>query len=228
MTAATIPPVKVLLIGDSGVGKSSLMLRFSSNTFSEEISATIGIDFKVKATEIVDPTTNERRSITMQIWDTAGQERFRTLTSSYYRGAHAVVLVYDVNEPQSFQNLSKWLEEAKTFCGSSSSGATSAAVFLLIGNKIDRAAAAAGPMAVPKASAQEFARENKMLFCLCSAKTKEGVVDAFDEVARAVYDRTVEAGDSRMDGGRNGGVRLDGREPGRSGGGGGGGSGMCC
>ncbi len=179
--AACLPPLKVLLIGDSGVGKSSLMLRFASNTFSQDISATIGIDFKVKATEVMDPVTGERRTVKIQIWDTAGQERFRTLTSSYYRGAHAVVLVYDVNEPQSFQDLGRWLEEAKSFCG------TAETVFLLIGNKIDAAAGSA--MAVPKDTGHAFAKEHKMLFCLCSAKTKEGVDQAFDEVARAVVDR---------------------------------------
>jgi Ras-related protein Rab-18 len=180
---AALPPIKVLLIGDSGVGKSSLMLRFASNTFSQDISATIGIDFKVKATEVVDPVTGERRTVKMQIWDTAGQERFRTLTSSYYRGAHAVVLVYDVNESPSFQALDRWLEEATSFCGAAST------VFLLIGNKIDAVAGPAAAMAVSKDDGHAFAKQHKMLFCLCSAKTKEGVDQAFDEVARAVVDR---------------------------------------
>jgi small GTP-binding protein len=195
----SLGPIKVLLVGDSGVGKSSLMLRFATGTFSEDISATIGIDFKVKTTDVIDSKTFERKSVKMQIWDTAGQERFRTLTSSYYRGAHAVVLVYDVNDAETFVNLTRWLDEAKSFCTAEST------VFLLVGNKID--AGSSGPTAVSRERAHAFAKENKMLFCLTSAKTKEGVDDAFDEVARSVCDRMQHAEDvdSTADGGA---VRL--------------------
>lgn len=197
--------VKSVLVGDSGVGKSSILLSFTNGTFTENQTATIGIDFKVKKVEVIDNASGHRRLVTMQLWDTAGQERFRTLTSSYYRGAHAVVLIYDVNEPQSFYGLVKWLEEARAYCDTGSSSSSTAhgslhtagddeaahnddIVYLLIGNKTDRCSSEA-EMPVSRAEAQNFARQHRMLFALTSAKTQEGIKDAFDELARSVYDR---------------------------------------
>lgn len=183
---------KVLLLGDSGVGKSSLMLSFTSGVFDSDISSTIGIDFKVKAVEVID-ATGGRKKINLHIWDTAGQERFRTLTSSYYRGAHAVVLVYDVNEPQTFYGLQRWIEEADVFCRNN---VQDVAIYLLIGNKIDMCVEegsagedGAPSMAVPKEQAQQLARERGMLLAFTSAKTLVGVHQAFDELARSVYDK---------------------------------------
>lgn len=171
------PPVKVLLIGDSGVGKSSLMLRFTADAFDEAISATIGIDFKVKQVQLEDG-----RSLTLQLWDTAGQERFRTLTSSFYRGAHAVVLVYDTTQRSTFDNLKHWVEEANTYCRASGGQVS----YLLIGNKVDLLGESNPKECVSREEAEAFARSNRMLFALCSAKTKEGVIHAFAEVARSV------------------------------------------
>ena len=90
---------KVLLIGDSGVGKSSILLRFTDDTFEEQMASTIGVDFRVKTVALGG------KACKLTIWDTAGQERFRTLTSSYYRGAHGIILVYDVNDRDSFAHL---------------------------------------------------------------------------------------------------------------------------
>lgn len=174
--------IKILLVGDSGVGKSSLMLRFVHGTFEPDISSTIGIDFKVKHVDVVDPIDGSTKTVTAQIWDTAGQERFRTLTSSYYRSAHAVVLVYDVHEPSSFEGVTKWLAEANNFLAGED------VVYLLVGNKTDLCESH-DSMPVSKATAQRFAQEHKMLFALCSAKTKEGVMHAFEEVVRKVYDK---------------------------------------
>lgn len=192
--------IKVLLIGDSGVGKSSLLMSFTSGTFDEDINATIGIDFKVKKVEVLDAHVGQRRQVSMQLWDTAGQERFRTLTSSYYRGANAVVLVYDVNEPQTFVGLQKWLEEANSYCRVD--GDEDSCVYLLIGNKVDRCSTE-GDMAVSKASAQSFAKQHGMLFALTSAKTQVGVAQAFDEVARNVYDKMCETGTGQRSRGTN-------------------------
>lgn len=182
--------IKVLLIGDSGVGKSSLLLSFTTGTFDADISSTIGIDFKIKKVDVVDPTNGRKTQVNLQLWDTAGQERFRTLTSSYYRGAQVVVLVYDVNAPESFYGLKKWLDEANSYCHRGDGGADDddGAVFLLIGNKCDLSIDD-GSMAVSKSTAQGFAQQNNMLFALTSAKTKLGVAQAFDEVARHAYDR---------------------------------------
>ena len=91
--------VKLLLIGDSGVGKSCLLLRYSDDKFTTSFITTIGIDFKIKTIRL------DNKKVKMQIWDTAGQERFRTITAAYYRGAHGVLLVYDVTDERSFENV---------------------------------------------------------------------------------------------------------------------------
>lgn len=101
---------KLLIIGDSGVGKSSLLVRFADNTFSGNYITTIGVDFKIRTIEV----RGER--VKLQIWDTAGQERFRTITSTYYRGTHGVIVVYDVTSGDSFANVKRWLHEIDQNC----------------------------------------------------------------------------------------------------------------
>jgi len=101
---------KLLIIGDSGVGKSSLLVRFADNHFSGNYITTIGVDFKIRTIEI----GGER--VKLQIWDTAGQERFRTITSTYYRGTHGVIVVYDVSSGESFANVKRWLHEIDANC----------------------------------------------------------------------------------------------------------------
>mmetsp|Transcript_49208 Transcript_49208/g.71860 ORF Transcript_49208/g.71860 Transcript_49208/m.71860 type:complete len:109 (+) Transcript_49208:102-428(+) len=96
---------KLLLIGDSGVGKSCLLLRFADDTYTESYISTIGVDFKIRT------ITQDSKTVKLQIWDTAGQERFRTITSSYYRGAHGIIVVYDVTDMESFNNVKQWLHE---------------------------------------------------------------------------------------------------------------------
>ncbi|KAF2315098.1 hypothetical protein GH714_038157 [Hevea brasiliensis] len=96
---------KLLLIGDSGVGKSCLLLRFADDSYLESYISTIGVDFKIRTVE------QDGKTIKLQIWDTAGQERFRTITSSYYRGAHGIIVVYDVTDQESFNNVKQWLSE---------------------------------------------------------------------------------------------------------------------
>ncbi|KAF0494343.1 ras-domain-containing protein [Gigaspora margarita] len=120
--------LKILLIGNSNVGKSSLLLRFTEDTFlpKDDVSATIGVDFKV-----VDTVINGKR-YKLTIWDTAGQERFRTLTSSYYRGVQGVILVYDVSKRESFDQLDSWFGELNTYCSSKD------VVKMIVGNKVDK------------------------------------------------------------------------------------------
>jgi len=96
---------KLLILGDSGVGKSSLMVRFSDDTFSEAFSTTIGIDFKIRK------ATVKGKKLKVQIWDTAGQERFRTITRSYYKGIHGYILVYEITNRKSFEHVAHWLKE---------------------------------------------------------------------------------------------------------------------
>merc|ERR1711916_304757 len=95
---------KLLLIGDSGVGKSCLLLRYSDDSFTQSFITTIGIDFKIKSILI-----NETTKVKLQIWDTAGQERFRTITTAYYRGAMGILLVYDVTDETSFMSVRNWI-----------------------------------------------------------------------------------------------------------------------
>lgn len=104
-----------------------MLLRFTDDTFDEHIQSTIGVDFKVKHLQV------DEKKVKLTIWDTAGQERFRTLTSSYYRGAHGVVLVYDVTRMDSFENLEQWLKEVQMY----SPGNGEAVIKLLVGNKCD-------------------------------------------------------------------------------------------
>uniref|UniRef100_A0A8C1K3J7 Si:dkey-16l2.16 n=1 Tax=Cyprinus carpio TaxID=7962 RepID=A0A8C1K3J7_CYPCA len=101
---------KLLIIGDSNVGKSSLLLRFADNSFSGSYITTIGVDFKIRTVEI------DGERVKLQIWDTAGQERFRTITSTYYRNTHGVIIVYDVTNPESFVNVKRWLNEISQNC----------------------------------------------------------------------------------------------------------------
>ncbi|CEM00827.1 unnamed protein product [Vitrella brassicaformis CCMP3155] len=163
---------KLLLIGDSGVGKSSILLRFTDDEFNERQLSTIGVDFKVKYMSL-----NNKR-LKLAIWDTAGQERFRTLTSSYYRGAQGIILVYDCSLRSTFDNLKSWLEEVRKYSTNQD------AVKMLVANKIDKASA----HGVSRAEGEEFAMSHSMLFIETSAKTRKGIHQAFEEVVLKVLD----------------------------------------
>lgn len=118
---------KVVLVGNSCVGKSSIVIRYADNDFSDVFLATIGVDFRFKAFNL------NGESVKLQIWDTAGQEKFRTITSSYYRGAHALMIVFDITDVQSFKDAtSYWFQEIKQSCPSQTQ-------ILLVGNKSDLA-----------------------------------------------------------------------------------------
>jgi Ras-related protein Rab-1A len=160
---------KLLLIGDSGVGKSSLLLRFADNTFTESFISTIGVDFKIRTIEI-DGTT-----VKLQIWDTAGQERFRTITSSYYRGAHGIIVVYDITNAESFNNVQKWLQEIDRY-------ACENVHKLLVGNKCDLV----NERKVKYETAKEFADSYNLIFLETSAKNSTNVEDAFIKMAQAI------------------------------------------
>nr|XP_025741611.1 ras-related protein Rab-18 isoform X2 [Callorhinus ursinus] len=128
MDEDVLTTLKILIIGESGVGKSSLLLRFTDDTFDPELAATIGVDFKVKTISV------DGNKAKLAIWDTAGQERFRTLTPSYYRGAQGVILVYDVTRRDTFVKLDNWLNELETYCTRND------IVNMLVGNKIEASA----------------------------------------------------------------------------------------
>jgi len=153
---------KLLVVGDAGVGKTCLITRFVDDVFSSTCKSTIGVDFKATSIEM------DGKNIDLQVWDTAGQERFRALTTSYYRGAHGVILVYDVTEQASFDHLASWLKDVNLHSGEE-------VVRLLIGNKDDNE----DLKVVDTETAREFAKENCMLFLEASALTKNNVSAAF-------------------------------------------------
>jgi len=161
---------KVLLIGDSGVGKSAILLRFTEDNFKSESASTIGVDFKIKYIDV------QGKRLKLTLWDTAGQERFRTLTSSFYRNSHACCLLYDVCNSESFENLKMWMKELEMY------STYPDMVKLLIGNKIDKK----GMRQIARKQGDQFAKENGMMFIECSAKTSEGIDSAFEEVAKKI------------------------------------------
>eukprot|EP00979_Chaetoceros_neogracilis_P011824 scaffold2993_cov266-Chaetoceros_neogracile.AAC.5 len=165
---------KLLMIGDAGVGKSSMLLRFTDDSFDEHIQSTIGVDFKVKHLDV------SSKRIKLTVWDTAGQERFRTLTSSYYRGAQGVVMVYDVTRRDSFENLEQWLKEVKLYSPNNGEGV----VKLLVGNKIDLK----DDRKVSREEAEAWARSQGMLFLEASAKTRTGIKQCFMEVVQKIVE----------------------------------------
>ncbi|TDL16304.1 ras-domain-containing protein [Rickenella mellea] len=165
--------VKLLLIGNSSVGKSSMLLRFSDEQWlpEDEASATIGVDFRVHKMEV------KGKKVKLSIWDTAGQERFRTITSSYYRGAQGVILVYDVSNRESFDALPRWYSELETYVSPS-------VVKILVGNKLDKEFS----RQVSTTEGAEFAARMNSLFLEASAKTAVGVKEAFQEVVEKIME----------------------------------------
>ncbi|OMJ79838.1 hypothetical protein SteCoe_20034 [Stentor coeruleus] len=163
---------KLLLIGDSGVGKSSLLLRFADNTYTESFIATIGVDFKIKTIDV------ESKVIKLQIWDTAGQEKFRTITSSYYRGAHGVIVVYDVTNRETFNNVKNWMGEISRYASENVNR-------LLIGNKCD----CDTKRAVSTEEGKEFADSLGIPFMETSAKTSSNVEQSFFRMASEIKSR---------------------------------------
>lgn len=117
---------KILLIGDSGTGKSAMLNRYVDNNFEYDISSTIGVDFKIKY------LLHNNNTIKLQVWDTAGQERFKTITSNYYRGVQGIIILFDLSNYDSFKNIEGWLKEIEKYCNSEHSK-------IIIGNKSDKA-----------------------------------------------------------------------------------------
>ncbi|KAE8677408.1 Tetratricopeptide repeat (TPR)-like superfamily protein [Hibiscus syriacus] len=163
---------KLLLIGDSGVGKSCLLLRFADDSYLESYISTIGVDFKIRTVE------QDGKTIKLQIWDTAGQERFRTITSSYYRGAHGIIVVYDVTDPESFNNVKQWLNEIDRYASDNVNK-------LLVGNKCDLTA----DRAVSYETAKALADEIGIPFMETSAKSASNVEEAFMAMAASIKTR---------------------------------------
>eukprot|EP01033_Poteriospumella_lacustris_P013182 gene13181-9445_t len=171
---------KVVLIGDSGVGKSNLLSRFTRDEFNLESKSTIGVEFATKSIQV------DGKTIKAQIWDTAGQERYRAITSAYYRGAVGALLVYDISKQSTFENVDRWLKELKDH-------AESNIVIMLVGNKSDLR----HKRAVSTEDAMAFAERNNLAFIETSALDSTGVNEAFrqilTEIYRLMYQRAIAA-----------------------------------
>ena len=169
---------KILLIGNSSVGKSSILLRFSDDTFQDTFLPTIGVDFKIRTFDQGDNT------IKMQIWDTAGQERFKTITASYFKGANGVILVFDITEKNTFTEIESWLAEVEK------NSTDKNIVKLLVGNKIDLEHA----RQVTTDEAVEFAKDHGMTYIETSAKNAINIEKAFTTIAAEIKNRLVKDG----------------------------------
>ncbi|XP_060057439.1 ras-related protein Rab-13 isoform X1 [Erinaceus europaeus] len=168
---------KLLLIGDSGVGKTCLIIRFAEDNFNSTYISTIGIDFKIRTVDI------EGKKIKLQVCpeifhffrDTAGQERFKTITTAYYRGAMGIILVYDITDEKSFENIQNWMKSIKE-------NASAGVERLLLGNKCDMEA----KRKVQREQADKLAREHGIRFFETSAKSSTNVDEAFSSLARDI------------------------------------------
>ncbi|PXF49277.1 Ras-related protein Rab-2A [Gracilariopsis chorda] len=168
---------KYIIIGDTGVGKSCLLLQFTDRRFTPIHDLTIGVEFGARIVTVED------KQLKLQIWDTAGQESFRSITRSYYRGAAGALLVYDITRKETFDHILSWLQDAKAH---SSSDMT----IILVGNKADLE----HRREVSTESGEAFAREHGLLFLETSAKNNTNVEQAFLTTAAKIYEK-VKAGD---------------------------------
>nr|XP_058972215.1 ras-related protein Rab-10-like [Pocillopora verrucosa] len=159
---------KLILVGDSGVGKTDILFRFSDDAFNTTFQTTIGIEFMMKTIEL------QGKKIKLQIWDTAGQERFHTITSAYYRGAMGVMLVYDITQEKTFDNIPKWLRDIEENAPD--------VEMMILGNKChmdDR-------RVVTKERGEQIAREHGIRFFEISAETNVNIEQAFYTLAEDI------------------------------------------
>lgn len=165
---------KILVVGSSGVGKTSILLRYTDSIFKETYGTTIGVDFKMKNISV------NNKIVKLQLWDTAGQERFRTITSSYYRNANGILLVFDVTDLDSFNDLKGWINEIR-------SNISSKIVIYILCNKVDTK----DPL-VSDTEIEEFIKSSRtehleiVGYKKVSAKTGENVSEAFQEIAESI------------------------------------------
>jgi small GTP-binding protein len=167
---------KVLLVGDSGVGKSSIILRFTEHYFEDNFVNTIGVDFRCHSLEF------NNKIYKLQIWDTAGQDKFQSITTSYYRGSNGIILVYDVCNPSSLDRLKFWYNEVKK-------KVTEDIPMIIVGNKIDLSS----NRKVSYEEGEAFAKELNMQYLECSTKLDEGINKIFFTLLEKIVDTNVES-----------------------------------
>jgi Ras-related protein Rab-1A len=164
---------KLIIIGDSGVGKSSVLSQYVDQTFINSHISTIGVDFKITNVNIGDKIAK------LQIWDTAGQERFRTITTNYYRGAHGIILVYDVTNRESFDNIVNWMDNIERYSKNPR--------LILIGNKTDLP----NKRVVSYEEALDYSNSLGLSFLETSAKNNLNIEDIFTKLVHDIYDNNI-------------------------------------
>ena len=167
---------QILILGDSSVGKTSLISRYANGIFKEEYLATVGLDYYNKQDTI------NNLNVLVKLWDTAGQERFKSLTPNYFRNAEGVVIVFDVTNLETFENLKYWISSIKSNLGEKNI----IIPIIIIGNKIDMD----DMRDINKEEADKFAKENDYKYFEASAKTGEGVDEAFREIVNQILDNS--------------------------------------
>lgn len=166
---------KLLLIGDSGVGKTSMLVRFADDTYSDTYVSTIGVDFKIKTVDFGD------NIIKLQIWDTAGQDRFRSITSSYYRGAHGIIIAFDLTEYETFDNVKMWLKEVEKYADTNNLN------LLLVGCKSDLE----DDRKITYEYAKDYADSLHMPYIEVSSKYSYNINNVFDIMSRDILTRVI-------------------------------------
>ena len=165
---------KIILIGDSGVGKTNFLSQFVSNQFTPDSKTTLGIEFSTKIVQVGG------KIIKVQLWDTAGHERYKTLTSNYYKGAHGAILMYDVTNSLSFNSLTKWIKDLNDFSDNDK------LVTMLVGNKIDM-----NMRSITTREAVDFAENEQFLFIETSALYNTNVQEAFTLLISTILQATL-------------------------------------
>jgi small GTP-binding protein len=179
---SSVVSYKFIIIGSSGVGKTAILKRLVENSFTEDIQSTIGVEFDSAVLAIND------RKVKLQIWDTAGQERFRSISKAYYRNAVGVILVFDITDRKSFDDLTSWLNDIRTLCDAN-------AVVQLIGNKADLRT----QRVVSLTEAEAFASHQRMQYLETSARVGENVREAFVRVATSIMTKGLKASNPPID-----------------------------
>lgn len=175
---------KIVLIGDSNTGKTSLIHRFVNRAFDEKYLCTIGVDFFMKTVNV------DGNVVKLQIWDTAGMEKYRSISSSYYRGSHSALVIFDLTAKSTFENVTKWLEAYYK-----SSSPQYKKNIILIGNKVDLES----NREVKREEAESYAKDNQMLYWETSAKEGSNVDEVFNFIAKNLYDNYKDEYSNTMD-----------------------------
>ncbi|KAK8882821.1 hypothetical protein M9Y10_045464 [Tritrichomonas musculus] len=171
---ATALSFKFIIIGSSGVGKTAILKRLVEDTFSSDSQSTIGVEFDSTVIEV------DGQQVKLQIWDTAGQERFRSIAKAYFRNAVGVILVFDITERKTFDDVNMWLNDVHSLCDPT-------AVCILIGNKADLSE----NRVVTLSEAEQFAQHHQLNYLETSAMNGENVSEAFTKVATQIYRKGV-------------------------------------